>query len=97
MSTRPNRSSPRPARTPSVEAVEVVAKWPAGAWLTIEELAEHLAETRPVEVTSDGPSIDGRALQSIVNEARRRSWLISDRDPSGPRWGRTPTGAAATS
>lgn len=73
------------ARPPSPAAVRVVRSWPTEDWISTEALADHLATV--------GALPNGRrTLQSVLNEARRRSWLIRDQRADPVMWQRTPSG-----
>jgi hypothetical protein len=71
-------------RHPSEAALLLVAALPDHEWLSEDEIsevavAEKIGDTRP--------------LRSVLNEMRRRSWLIRDPHQPSVMWKRTPTGA----
>lgn len=72
-------------RPPSQEAVSLVAAWPGDAWLTAAEV-EGLARARGI--TTRYPT-----FVPVLNEARRRSWLIRDQRQQPTRYRVTATGA----
>ena len=69
-------------RNPSEAAMRLIAVLP-DKWQTEDEIGE-LAVAHKIG--------DARPLASVLNEMRRRSWLIRDTRQTPVTWKRTPTG-----
>lgn len=75
---------------PSDAAQAIITTWPDAAddaWHTEVELAEHLAGHGVGDLAPDGYRVGKRRLSGVLNEARRRGWVIRDQrlEPTGYR------------
>ena len=68
-------------------AHRIVWHWPSDGWITEGELAEQLADTHPIHLTSRGFVYgDLGSLKGILSHARRKGFLIRDQRTQPPTY-----------